>query len=49
MAVLRKSMEGLRDRGTYIPSLYAKLKEQQKEKEKDSGEAETVAAGKTEG
>ncbi len=47
MEVLRKSMQGLRDRGTYVPSLYAKLKEQ--EKEKESGEAETVAAGETEG
>ena len=49
MAVLRKSMQGLRDRGIYVPSLYAKLKEQEKAKEKESGKAETVAAGETEG
>ena len=49
MAVLRKSMQGLRDRGIYVPSLYAKLKEQEKQKEKESGEGETVAAGETEG
>ena len=46
MEVLRKSMQGLRDRGTYVPSLYAKLKEEEKKK---SEEAETVAAGETEG
>jgi hypothetical protein len=38
-------MQGLRDRGTYVPSLYAKLKEEKKKSE----EAESVAAGETEG
>ena len=42
MDVLRKSIETLQKRGTYVPSLYAELK-----KEKKAKEAETVVAGET--
>ncbi len=45
MAVLRKSIETLQKRGTYVPSLYAELKKEKKEKK--AAKAETVAAGET--
>ena len=52
MDVLRKSVETLMKRGTYVPSLYAELrkeKEKKKEKkEKKGARAEPVAAGETE-
>ena len=46
MDVLRKSVETLQKRGTYVPSLYAELKKEKKEKE--GAKAETVATGETE-
>ena len=47
MAVLRKSIETLQKRGTYVPSLYAELRKEKEEKEKKSAKAETVTAGET--
>ncbi len=51
MDVLRKSVEMLKKRGTYVPSLYAELrkeKEEKEKKEKKGARAEPVAAGETE-
>ena len=51
MDVLRKSVETLKKRGTYVPSLYAELrkeKEEKEKKEKKGAQAEPVAAGETE-
>ena len=48
MAVLRKSIETLQKRGTYVPSLYAELRKEKEEKEKKGAKAETVAAGEAE-
>jgi predicted amidohydrolase len=51
MDVLRKSVETLMKRGTYVPSLYAELrkeKEEKEKKEKKGARAEPVAAGETE-
>ena len=45
MEVLRKSIETLQKRGTYVPSLYAELKKEKKEKK--AAKAESVAAGET--
>lgn len=48
MDVLRKSIETLQKRGTYVPSLYAELRKEKEEKEKKGAKAETVTAGETE-
>ena len=47
MAVLRKSIETLQKRGTYVPSLYAELRKEKEKKEKKGAKAETVAVGDT--
>ena len=47
MAVLRKSIETLQKRGTYVPSLYAELRKEKEKKEKKGAKAETVTAGET--
>jgi predicted amidohydrolase len=48
MDVLRKSVETLMTRGTYVPSLYAELKKEKEKKEKKGARVEPVAAGENE-